>query len=111
VDFEVHRSRAASAFRGEASPCSIDEQIAHDLRGERQEIGAISQLDAMRVDEFEVRLMNQFSRVERALERRAPEPAARELAQAVIHERDELSAGVTVPGAPTAQEHRDLRRG
>ena len=104
VVLEVHRSRAASAFRGKTGSCSIDEQIAHDLRGEREKVGAVSQLDATGVDESQVRLVNQLSRIERILEWRAPEPAARELAQPVVYEWNELSTGVAVPCAPTAQE-------
>jgi hypothetical protein len=111
VTLEVHRSRAASAFRRETGSRSVDEQIAHDLRGERQKIGAVSQLDATRVHESEIRLVDQLSRVERALEWRAPKPAVSELAQPVVHERDELSAGACVPRAPTSQEQCHLRRG
>ena len=63
------------------------------------------EVNAACVNESEVRLMNQFNRVEGALNWRAPQPAVGQLAQPVVHEGDELIAGAFVPRAPSLQEN------
>jgi hypothetical protein len=108
---EVRRYRAATALRSETGARAVDEKIAHDLGGQRQKTGAGGQVNAGCVDEAKVRLMDHFSRVERAFEWRAPQPAVCQHTQLVVEKGDELIAGAYVPRAPSPQENRDVRRG
>ena len=55
--------------------------------------------------------MDQFGRSERALEWRISQPAACQLTQRIVYERDELIAGAPVAPAPSVQENYDLGRG
>ena len=99
---------ATAALRRHSRTGTVDQEIPHNLRRQRQEMGAVRQADSRRVNQMDVRLMNQPGRVERVL-LGAAQPLVSQLAQAFVNQGDELISRALVAGAPLFQETGDLR--
>ena len=105
---ELERTLAAAALRRHSGAGTVDQEIPHDLRCQRQEMCAVRQVDLRSVNQMDVRLVNQPRRVERVLLSSA-QPLVRQLAQAFVNQGDELISRALVAGAPLFQETGDLR--
>jgi hypothetical protein len=108
---ELQWYHSAAALCREARASAVDEQIAHDLGGEGEEMRSVGQIHAWGIDEAQIGFVNQTGRVERALNRRSAQAPMSELVESVIHERHEPIASAFVSGAPLAQETCDVSRG
>jgi hypothetical protein len=100
----------SAALRGAPGLSVIDQEVPHDLSREREEMRAIRQVDLWGIDQPEVRLVNESSRVDRIVAGRAPQSLVRELSEPVVDQGDELIPGVRVTGTPSLEEGGDLGR-
>lgn len=86
---------------------AIDEEVAHDLRRERQKVSSIRKIHTRCVDEPEIRFVNEPARVQ-GISRRGSQPLVRQLPQPLVDERYELIPGADVSFRPASQEAGDI---
>ena len=89
----------------------IDQNPAHHLSCDAEEMGAIAPVDVPLVNESEIDLVNQSRRL-----KRVPNPFVAKLAcsnspELRIHERKQLVEGVRVTAAPFRQQRSHVRQG
>jgi hypothetical protein len=87
---------------------SIHQQVAHDLSRQRQEVHPVRKIYLGSIYQPKIRLVNQGGRAQRVRSSRLPQALVRQLAELIVHERDQLIAGTLVTRTPAFQERRDL---
>ena len=86
----------------------IDQQAAHNARRHREEVGPIPKVRPSKIDEFEICIVNEPGRVDRAVAGFAPQALMREAAQLGIHHRDELVERGAIAVSPRAEQPCDV---
>jgi len=86
---KVHPVQLTPASRRAVPARVVDEDLAHRARCEREEVVAVLPLDALGVDQFQVRLVDQRRRGHRAAGAVAPEVGVRDVAEALVDDREE----------------------
>jgi hypothetical protein len=82
----------------------IDKDAAHQVRGDRKEVGAVLPLNPPLIDELQIRLVNQGGRRQRVIGPFALEIAARQPAQFRVNGVNETAPRSLVAFAPGHQE-------
>ena len=100
------RRFAAAPLLGVAGPRVVDQDPAHGLGGDREEVAAVLPGDARLVDEAEIRLVDDGRRLERVARALSPELALGDLAQLRIDERHEPLDGRRVAFVPGDEKPR-----
>jgi hypothetical protein len=98
---EAEVDRTATAFLAVSVACELDEDPSHHLRRQSQKVRPILELDAIDVDQPEVRLVHQRRRLQRMIRSLLAHVTLCQTMELVIDERHE-----PVEGRPVA-----LRRG
>ena len=93
---------------GVAGASRVHEHPAHDPRGHREKVKAVLPVHPPCVDEPEVRLVHERRRLEALCDTIATEASTGNLAQFVMHQRDEARQRVFVSASPRKQERRDI---
>jgi len=105
---ESHDFHVAAAFSGVPSARLIDQDLPHQTRGEREKVRPVAQLDAIEINQPQVRLVNERRRLEHVPSRLRSETCVRDPAQFVIDERNEALQRVAVALLPGEQHLRDF---
>src|SRR6266568_1494674 len=98
---QLERAPTSAAFCCRSGTGTVYQQVPHDLRGEREEVGPIREVHMRSVYQTKVRFVNQRRRVQRLLDSCVPQPPVRQPAEPVVDQRNELIAGEQVPRTPT----------
>ena len=111
----IHRRQAdtlllTTALLGDASARVIDQDPAHRLRGDREEMDPVLVRHRLAADEAEVQFVDDGVRLQRVVVPLPLEQSRGERAQLRMHDRKQPIARPFVPGAPVGQPARDLRR-
>ena len=102
-------NRAATALGRGPGPRGIDEDAAHDLRRQREEVDPIAPLDIVGVDQPKVDLVDERGALERHARALVPHMTSRLRQELLVDERRELFERVLVPIAPCLQQAGDVR--
>ena len=95
---------------GDARARVIDQDPAHRLRGDREEVDPVLVRHRLAADEAEVQLVDDGVRLQRVIGPLPLEQSRGERAQLRMHDRKEPVARPFVPGTPVGQPAGDLRR-
>jgi hypothetical protein len=104
VDAELPRSPAA--LGGAAVARVVDEDAAHQARGQPQELRAVAPVHAALVDQAQVHLVHQRSWLERVAAALAPDVAPREPSELLVHEGEHLAQRLLVAVRQVEEEPR-----
>ena len=91
-------------------PCTIDEDAAHHLRRDAEELTAVLPRRAALVDEFQVRLVHERRRLQRVIPPFPAHVGARAPPQISIDERQKLLECSLVAAGPRVQQLGDVFR-
>lgn len=95
---------AAAALLILPAPRGVHEHAAHQPRGHREKVRAIRPPDALQVDQPQIRLIDQSSRLQAMTGTLPGHVLPRELAQFLVHQRNELIEGICFAPAPGEQQ-------
>ena len=104
-------SHAIATLPCPSAACVIDENAAHELRRDAEEVRTVPPFDAALVDEAEIRLVHQRRRLKGDLIRLAPHRTGCLTMQLGIDGREELLANLLLARPPTNEEASDVGRG
>ena len=93
------RCRAAP-LAGRLPARVIDQDLPHQPRGHRKQVGAILRRRRARSHQPEIRLVDQRGRLKGVVWLFLTKPRSRHPAQLLVHERQQLLQRVSVPGPP-----------
>src|SRR5262245_30982580 len=88
----------------------IDEDAAHDVRGDTKEMRAILPVDLPLIDEPDEHLMNQGRRLQGVVGALAPKLAGRHTPELPIDQWQQLVERCPVATTPLAEQRRDVAR-
>ena len=108
---EAQHRGAAAALAGVLPAGLIDEDLAHQLRRHRKEVRPVLQRQPLHIHESQIDLMHERRRLESAARLFALEVAARNLAQFVVHERDETVERFRIALLPGQEQCRYIFHG
>lgn len=108
---ELHLDGAAAAALSEAGSGVVDQDMAHDGGGNREEVPAVSDLDGGLAEEADVDLMDKRRGLKRMRVLFARQRALGDQAQFIIDLGDELIAGALVALAPSFQKLKSIGLG
>ena len=90
----------AASLASRLAACVIDQDLPHQPRGHREEVGAILRPRSARSDQPQVGLMDQCRCLKRVAWSFLTEPRPGHPAQFFVDERQQLLERVSVPGPP-----------
>ena len=96
------RPIAAASLVGGASPGVIDQDLAHQPCGNREEVRAVPYIE-VRAGEADVGFADEVGRSERVAGALAPQAAVGEPAQLGVDQRDQVIERTAIAGAPVPQ--------
>ena len=95
---------AAAAFGVAAGPRIVDENAPHDLRGQREEVGAIVEIRPPLIDQPEVRFVDERAGLQGMIGAFAAHQAMGHAMQLVVNELDQTIEGRGVAALPAVQQ-------
>jgi hypothetical protein len=95
---------ARAAFGGAMAAGVVDQDLAHETRGDGYEMGAVFGVDWTLLDEAEISLMNQSGAAEGVVRALAAQVAMGNGSQFAINQRHEYIEGRLIPVTPSKQE-------
>ncbi len=106
--FQRQRADATPPFARLMSARVIDQDASHQLRSNPEKVGAVVPVHLPLIDQLEVRLVDQRSRLQGVLGPNGRQRAARDPAQLSVNERHEPIARGCIAVTPVDQESRDV---
>jgi hypothetical protein len=108
VSYRQAPLKARSAFCGGFLPDVVDEDLAHGPSRQRQEVLSVDKAQARVLSQFQVRLVNKSGCAQRLAGPTARELYARETAQVLIRDSEQLVRRIGVALAPAVEELFDV---
>ena len=100
---------AAAAFVAQLAPRVIDEDAAHHLRGDGEEVAAILPVDVALIEQLQVGLVDDGGGLQPVVPPLARELARGQRIELVVDERDQTVERVTAAVTPRVQHLGDFR--
>ena len=107
---ERHLRRGATPFDALVGSRVVDENPAHRLRRDPEEVRAVLPPDVALLDELHKRLVDQRRRLERVVLALAPQVARGAASQLAVDQREELVERVLLAGRQIVEQARDVDR-
>jgi len=95
--------RAAASLCVSVSPCVVDQDAAHDLRRDREEVRAIRPVHILLINHADVGLIYQGSGLKRVAFSLPAHVTTGEAVELVVDQRIQLVQGGLVPFAPLSE--------
>ena len=82
----------------------VDEDAPHHRRRHREEVGAVAPLEAIDIDQPQIRFVDERRGLQRVAGAFGPHVVVRKAVQLVVHDRDERVAGGRILPGPRLQQ-------
>jgi hypothetical protein len=101
-------ARCPSPLSGAVAPRVVDQDSAHHLRGDTEEVPTMLPVDVALVEEPQIDLVNECGRRQRVIDALVSQLARGNLTELLVHDRQQLVESGLRAATPLPQERRHI---